>query len=110
MRLALFGFGQSVFEGYDDQCDDDGYGLLEGSLTASEQNINVCHCNAEAAQYGGKLSDISYHCFQMKDGIAFSCLSFYFTSHSAYVATETESNGAKIDGLLPPNFMQILKM
>ena len=28
-----------------------------------------------------------------------------FTSHSAYVATETESNGAKIDGLLPPNFM-----
>ena len=28
-----------------------------------------------------------------------------FTSHSAYVATETESNGAKIDGLLPPNFL-----
>ena len=30
---------------------------------------------------------------------------FLGTSHSAYVATETESNGAKIDGLLPPNFM-----
>ena len=27
------------------------------------------------------------------------------TSHSAYVATETESNKAKIDGLLPPNFL-----
>ena len=27
------------------------------------------------------------------------------TSHSAYAATETESNGAKIDGLLPPNFL-----
>ena len=25
------------------------------------------------------------------------------TSHSAYVATETELVGAKIDGLLPPN-------
>ena len=28
-----------------------------------------------------------------------------FTSHSAYVATETESDGVKIDGLLPPNFL-----
>ena len=28
-----------------------------------------------------------------------------FTGHSAYVATETESDGAKIDGLLPPNFL-----
>ena len=27
------------------------------------------------------------------------------TSHSAYVATETELDGAKIDGLLPPNFL-----
>ena len=27
------------------------------------------------------------------------------TSHSAYVATSTESNGVKIDGLLPPNFL-----
>ena len=27
------------------------------------------------------------------------------TGHSAYVATETESDGAKIDGLLPPNFL-----
>ena len=27
------------------------------------------------------------------------------TSHSAYVATETELVGAKIDGLLPPNFL-----
>ena len=27
------------------------------------------------------------------------------TSHSAYVATETELHGAKIDGLLPPNFL-----
>ena len=32
-------------------------------------------------------------------------ISWYTTSHSAYAATETESNGAKIDGLLPPNFM-----
>ena len=28
-----------------------------------------------------------------------------FTSHSAYAATETESVIAKIDGLLPPNFL-----
>ena len=28
-----------------------------------------------------------------------------YTSHSAYVATETELYGAKIDGLLPPNFL-----
>ena len=28
-----------------------------------------------------------------------------YTSHSAYVATETELDGAKIDGLLPPNFL-----
>ena len=27
------------------------------------------------------------------------------TSHSAYVATETELYGAKIDGLLLPNFL-----
>ena len=27
------------------------------------------------------------------------------TSHSAYVTTETELVGAKIDGLLPPNFL-----
>ena len=27
------------------------------------------------------------------------------TSHSAYVATETKLVGAKIDGLLPPNFL-----
>ena len=27
------------------------------------------------------------------------------TSHSAYAATETKSNGVKIDGLLPPNFL-----
>ena len=27
------------------------------------------------------------------------------TSHSAYVATSTESDGAKIDGLLTPNFL-----
>ena len=27
------------------------------------------------------------------------------TSHSAYVATATESNGVKIDGLLTPNFL-----
>ena len=29
----------------------------------------------------------------------------YNTSHSAYVATVTESDGVKIDGLLPPNFL-----
>ena len=29
----------------------------------------------------------------------------HITSHSAYVATETELVGAKIDGLLPPNFL-----
>ena len=29
----------------------------------------------------------------------------FCTSHSAYVATSTESNGVKIDGLLPPNFL-----
>ena len=28
-----------------------------------------------------------------------------FTSHSAYAATETELHAAKIDGLLPPNFL-----
>ena len=28
-----------------------------------------------------------------------------YTSHSAYVATETELVVAKIDGLLPPNFL-----
>ena len=33
-----------------------------------------------------------------------------FTSHSAYVATSTESKGVKIDGFLYPNFMQIPKM
>jgi hypothetical protein len=27
------------------------------------------------------------------------------TSHSAYVAALTESNGVKINGLLPPNFL-----
>ena len=31
--------------------------------------------------------------------------SWSHTSHSAYVATETELVGAKIDGLLPPNFL-----
>ena len=29
----------------------------------------------------------------------------FCTSHLAYVATETELDGAKIDGLLPPNFL-----
>ena len=31
-------------------------------------------------------------------------------SHSAYVATLTELEGAKIDGFLYPNFMEIPKM
>ena len=31
--------------------------------------------------------------------------SCWVTSHSAYVATETKLYGAKIDGLLPPNFL-----
>ena len=37
-----------------------------------------------------------------------SCPKFEFslnTSHSAYVTTATESDGVKIDGLLPPNFL-----
>ena len=34
--------------------------------------------------------------------LTFDCM---YTSHSAYAATETESNGAKIDGLLPPNLL-----
>ena len=29
----------------------------------------------------------------------------YYTSHSAYAATETELHAAKIDGLLLPNFL-----
>ena len=33
-----------------------------------------------------------------------------YTSHSAYVATENELHGAKIDGSFKPNFMQIPKM
>jgi hypothetical protein len=41
-------------------------------------------------------------------GLAFSACPL--TSHSAYVATSTESDGVKIDGLLPPNFLSILKM
>ena len=32
-------------------------------------------------------------------------MAFLYTSHSAYVATETESNGAKIDGFLQPNLL-----
>ena len=35
----------------------------------------------------------------------FYSLHFHSTSHSAYVATETELDGAKIDGLLPPNIL-----
>ena len=33
-----------------------------------------------------------------------------YTSHSAYVATSTKSDGVKIDGFLYPNFMYIPKM
>ena len=36
---------------------------------------------------------------------AFYLIMWLITSHSAYVATETESNGVKIDGLLPPSFL-----
>ena len=32
-------------------------------------------------------------------------IKLHITSHSAYVATETELDGAKIDGLLPPNIL-----
>ena len=34
-----------------------------------------------------------------------SVTSTWYTSHSAYVATETESDGVKVGGLLPPNFL-----
>ena len=34
-----------------------------------------------------------------------SILSHIATSHSAYAATETKLYAAKIDGLLPPNFL-----
>ena len=39
------------------------------------------------------------------------CFTTYYTlfSHSAYVATSTESHGVKIDGFLHPNFMKIPK-
>ena len=36
---------------------------------------------------------------------ASNLLGLWGTSHSAYVATSTESDGAKIDGFLYPNFM-----
>ena len=39
------------------------------------------------------------------DNIDQYILGLIYTGHSAYVATETESDGAKIDGLLPPNFL-----
>ena len=37
--------------------------------------------------------------------ISLSFLDKIFTSHSAYVATATESDRVKIDGLLPPTFL-----
>jgi hypothetical protein len=46
------------------------------------------------------MSDFFYETLQKKDSER--CM---FTSHSAYVATSTESDGAKIDGLLTPNFL-----
>ena len=38
-------------------------------------------------------------------GVAFEGKYRQGTSHSAYVATATESIGVKIDGLLPPFFL-----
>ena len=40
-----------------------------------------------------------------KDNWAVQQQRLWHTSHSAYVATETKLVGAKIDGLLPPNFL-----
>ena len=51
--------------------------------------------------------DSSRESIQLQKVLAFC--DFWFqrviTSHSAYVATETELYGAKIDGFLYPNFM-----
>ena len=64
MRLVVFGFGcLSVFEGYDDQCDDDGYGLF-GGLSNSLRVEHKCmpllhHCNAEDAQ-----SSVEFNMFE----------------------------------------------
>ena len=53
----------------------------------------------------------SKECYSLSGSVLFrvaktlEILNCKYTSHSAYVATETESDGAKIDGLLPPNFL-----
>ena len=56
-----------------------------------------------------KIAQFHQKCSLMRDCSLFRRLLLpeytVFTSHSAYVATATESDGVKIDGLLPPNFL-----
>ena len=55
--------------------------------------MELCFCHSERKER----SSVAKHLSKKKKKKSF----FWFgTSHSAYAATETESDGAKIDGLL----------
>ena len=83
-------------------------GLLEYLRTSKKHEINWPLCSSNYWQ--GKdekktLQELQLNSLLMYCKVASSSLSWLVTSHSAYVATETESDGAKIDGLLPPNLL-----
>ena len=62
--------------------------------------IRINYCKVESSNMSCLETHASFFRLLMK-GI----FDPYVTSHSAYAATETELYAAKIDGLLPPNFL-----
>ena len=72
------------------------------------ENKGVCLLLFGTPECGSRVSLGEYVPYYRLCPLRFPPKSFRDSTHTSvatYVATETESNGAKIDGLLPPNFM-----
>ena len=83
--------------------------ISQDLVAASAKNVNPMVAEAVSE---GPISIYTemriYYCTYNSFVCIFFLVAFVssqITSQSAYVATETELDGAKIDGLLPPNFL-----
>ena len=74
--------------------------LAAGSCYLSQSEKKITVCKAEQV-YKTRTKSLQPIVFLSMLNTA----RWLYTSHSAYVATETELYGAKIDGFLYPNFM-----
>ena len=92
-------------------------GLGQSQLQNELRRVSCLFCKSciyPPFQTKSSIFPTIYHCFYESSqnfqnfGIKYPSFG-KISSHSAYDATSTESNGVKINGFLYPNFMQILK-